>query len=262
MGLIDRVKAARANLIDRTLPQRVVFHHVPKCGGTSVGRALRMKYILSEETVLPQQSFAAYSAFAHATDREQALIDVLDLREQMFLYLLYKDVRCVSLHVRFSEAAYANFADSYKFITILRDPVDRFISHYMWNRAHREAAGYIAEELEAFLDTPRAARMGATYVEYFCGLPKAVDITTAPAIDAAIQNLARFAVVGRLDDLPKFGADLAMATGKRIKIGHENKMQQDSKARDARLTPEVMAKITALCAPDQAIWDAAFPATP
>lgn len=260
MGLIDHAKRVRTSLLDIFLPQRVVFHHVPKCGGTSVGRALRKRYLLSQGTVTPESSFRAFEAFTGRTDREQMLIDVLDLREQMFLYLLYEDVRCISLHVRFSPTAYARFNDRYKFITILREPVSRFISHYLWSYNKPHAHARIEESFADFLYTERARRMGATYVEYFSGLPKDADITAPEAVETALNNLrTKFDVVGRLDDLPAFERALHSALGVRIKIGHENKTKKNrSTVREMITDPELLQRVRALCAPDLAIWDGYF----
>ncbi len=262
MSFIDNLKSAKQRLKDTTLPHRVVFHHVPKCGGTSVARVLRKRYLLSQATVLPEESFRAFEAFTGRSDREQMLVDVLDLREQMLLYLLFQDVHCVSLHVRFSEIAFREFSDKYKFITILREPISRFISHYFWSHGHPGAHGRIEEELEEFVETDRARRLGATYSEFYCGLPKEHDTASEPAISAAIENLAKFSVVGRLDRLEEFQDALAGELGSRFRIGHENKMRQPTSEKSRIVTPELRQKIEQLCQPDLAIWNAVFKDNP
>ncbi len=258
MGLVDVATALRARALDRLLPQRFVFHHVPKCGGTSVGRALRRRYLLSQATVTPEDSFRAFEAFTGRSDRERMLVDVLDLREQMLLYHMFRDVRGLSLHVRFSEAAYSRFADRYKFVTILREPVARFLSHYNWSHGRDGAHARIDEGFGAFLGTERARRMGASYVEYFCGLPKDADIRSGQAIGRAIDNLARFSVVGFLDDLPGFRAALRRTLRARVRIGHENRTAEGRRSISApALSDADMARVRELCAPDLAVWEAA-----
>lgn len=251
----DRVKALRSRLLDRALPQRFVFHHVPKCGGTSVGRALRRRYILSQATIHPEASFRAFEAFSGREDTEQMLIDVLDLREQMLLYLMYTDIRCISAHVRFSEIAHARFGERYKFVTILREPVSRFVSHYNWSHGRPGAHAAIQAGFDSFLDTPRAARLGASYVEYFAGLPKSGDLRSQAGIDQAIANLRRFDVVGRLDDIGGFQRAVRRALGVRVRIRHENRARTGADAvRLNGLTPAQRRKVEALCAPDIEIW--------
>ena len=256
MGLVDRVKSARAAAIERLHAQRVVFHHPPKCGGTSVGRALRRRYLLSQATVVPEASFRALEAFRGGGDREALLVDVLDLREQMLLYHLFEDVRCVSAHVRFSAAAHDRFADRYRFVTILREPTARFRSHHRWSYRKPHAHARIETPFEEFLETERAWRLGATYAEYFSGLPKDADFCSPEAVDAAVRNLGKFDAVGRLDDLPAFEERLRAILRVRIRIGHENKARPESDP-SAADRPDLAAKVRELCAPDLAIWDRA-----
>lgn len=259
MSVVDTLKSLSGGLRDRAIPRRFVFHHVPKCGGTSVGRALRMRYILSQTTVTPESSFRAFETFTGRTDREQMLIDVLDLREQMLLYHMFEDVHGISLHVRFSQLAYEKFHDSYKFVTILRDPLARFVSHYHWSRRKPTAHAHIGEDFETFLGTERARRLGATYVEFFCGLPKDTDVTSDVAIEAACENLKKFDVVGKLSALDQFERDIRETLGVRVKIGHENARKKKPGGPGELDDPVLRARIEELCAPDLAVWNSAFP---
>ena len=253
MGLVDHAKALRTAATDRLHAQRVVFHHAPKCGGTSVGRALRKRYLLSQATVIPESSFRALEAFRGGGERERLLVEVLDLREQMLLYHLFEDVRCVSAHVRFSAAAHARFAERYRFVTILREPLERFWSHYRWSHGKPHAHARIEEPFEAFLETESARRLGATYAEYFSGLPSDADFRSQEAIDAAVANLGRFDAVGRLDDLPAFEESLRAALGVRVRVGHENRGRPGA-GRSTVERPDLRDRVAALCAPDLAIW--------
>jgi hypothetical protein len=256
MGIVDQAKSLRTDAVDRLLPQRFVFHHVPKCGGTSVGRALRKRYLLSQATVTPESSFRAFEAFTGRTDRDQMLVDVLDLREQMLLYHMFEDVRGISLHVRFSQVAWELFADRYKFVTMLREPVARFLSHYNWSYDKPHAHARIEEEFDAFLETERARRLGATFVEYYCGLPKETDICSDAAIAAAIANLQKFSVIGDLAKIECFESDIRDALGVRVKVRHENRAGGDRKFVSAASLPEkTMARVRELCAPDLAVWE-------
>jgi hypothetical protein len=255
MGAVDWAKAVRRSAVDAVVPHRFVFHHIPKCGGTSVGRALRRRYLLSQATISPEASYRAFELFTRRDDRQQMLVDVLDLREQMLLYLMFQDVRGISVHVRFSEKAHDHFSDRYKFVTVLRNPVDRFISHYFWACNKPGAHGRIEEELEAFLETERARRLGATMVEYLCGLPKEVAPYSDEAVASAIANLAKFDVVGDIGDVPALEAKLREALGVRVSIGHENKRRpttrQPSQATD---DPALRARVETLCAPDATVY--------
>lgn len=256
MGIVDKAKSWRTFAEGRFLPQRFVFHHVPKCGGTSVGRALRKRYILSQATVTPEESFRAFEAFSERSDREKMLVDVLDLREQMLLYHMFHDVRGISLHVRFSQPAWNIFSDKYKFITILRDPVSRFISHYNWSHAKPNAHARIDESFEEFLKTERAKRMGATFVEYYSGLPKDFDMTSDEAVHCATESLRKFSVVGNISNIKKFEADVRRELGVSIKVRHENKGGKDRRfVSPDNLSNEVLKRVHSICSPDIAVWE-------
>ncbi len=259
MGIIDHAKLLKGRAVELTLPSRVIFHHVPKCGGTSVGRALRKRFLLSQATVKPDESFFAFQAYTGRTDKDAMLIDVAALREQMMLYHLFDDVRCVSLHVAFSEKVHELYSDKYKFITILREPVSRFVSHYFWSFQKPGDHARIEEGFEEFLETERARRLGASYVEYYSGQPMAQDLSESSLVAASISNLReKFDVVGRLDDLSGFSGDLKRKIGVKIKVGHENKARQPASQRKSVLSPELMERARAVCAPDIAVWEGIF----
>ena len=54
MSMFDRVRRGIAVGRKYLHPNRIVFHHAPRCGGTSVGRAIRKRFLLSQATVLPE----------------------------------------------------------------------------------------------------------------------------------------------------------------------------------------------------------------
>lgn len=250
MSMIDRVRRLNARACKRLHPNRLVFHHVPKCGGTSVGRAIRKRYLLSQATVLPEATYQAESALDPNGDGETLLARAEDLRERMLLYHLAAGVDCVSAHVRFSEAAWRAYGDEAKFLTMLRDPVARFLSHYRWSHSRPEGHAHIPEAFEAFLESPAAIRLGAFYAYFFSGLPPSADMTTDEATALACRNLDRLHVVGFLDRPRDFEAAIQRRVGVRIRVGHENR----GAAPAPDLSPAAAAKIEALTAPDRAIY--------
>lgn len=263
MGLADALKSAHRKTVDLVCGEPVVFHHVPKCGGTSVGRALRMRYLPSQTTIDPEASFRAVTAIHPDASWTEQMTAVRGVREQMLLYHLHQEVRCVAGHVAFSEPAFDRYHDQYKFITILREPVSRFISNYFWSHGRYQRLGRegahagIPEEFDAFLETGHARLLGASFVDFYCGMPVGSDFTSPLAVERAMENLNCFDVVGFLDDLPAFEAQLKQTLGVRIRIGHENKGREQTGARESVVTDAHLERIQKLCAPDIAVWQAA-----
>ena len=252
MSMTDIAKSMHRRAADLLCGDRIVFHHVPKCGGTSVGRTLRRAYMLSQGTVTPEASQNAFDAVQQGREAG-ASGNVAQLREMMLLYMLYSDTRCVSAHIPFSNVAFERFAGTYQFVTLLRDPVDRLISNYYWSHQHPGGVAHIPQPFDEFVLSKRARQVGATYVRYFCGEP--VQEFTAKHVDAAIRNLRRMDCVGFLDEVGRFEAALRKLTGKRLKIGKENVRNTGAK-RNAILAGAMREKALAACAMDREVWDA------
>jgi Sulfotransferase family len=240
---------------ERFLGDPMVFHHVPKCAGTSVARALRMRYLPSQEGIPSGPSFYAAKAFAPNLSTSQLWPAVLDLREKMLLSHMYNGVRCIAAHVRFSERAYEEFHRHYKFITILREPVSRYISHYFWDFDGPEEWARISVGIEEFVETEQGARYGLLFGENYSGLPSDTDFSSPQAVEAAKRNLDRFAAVGFVEDMARFQRRLKETLGISVNIKHQNRGRVQDQTKKRVVTPDVRRKIEALCAPDTEIYD-------
>lgn len=250
MSLVDFGKSFHHRAADHLCGRPILFIHVPKCGGTSVGRALRRAYILSQGTVKPHESQQAFEA---ARSQDHRVTDVYELREMMLLYLLFCGTRCVSAHVPFSDVAFNNFGTEYSFVTILRDPVRRFLSNYYWSQRD-DRSETVRESLADFLDTERARQAGSTYVRYFCGEP-GLNKFTHRHVDRAVANLRRIHCVGFLDEIDRFEVALRQLTGRRIRFGMEN-VGKKRGPRNSAPSEDLQRKVIEACAPDREIWDA------
>lgn len=254
MDKVTLLKSLREQAVERTAGQRVVFHHIPKCGGTSVGRALRWRYLLSQTTVHPQYTFAAAKDLAGSESLATILARTYELREQLLLYLLHQDVHYVVGHIPFSKAAYKRFSSRYRFISILRDPVERFVSHY-FHSYEREDYSRIVLPLEEFVETEDARRLGATYVAYLSGLPWTADFRTDEATSAAQANVEKLDCVGFVSDVVDFANRLQGVLGIRLRIGHENRGKAAGVSYRERLDPRLVERISDVCAPDMRVFD-------
>lgn len=252
MSAVELAKSLRGRALNLLCGERIVFHHVPKCGGTSAGRALRRAYLMSQGTVTPLESEKAFDAVRDSRPRS-SFGDVSEFREMMLLYMLHSDVRCVAAHIPFSNAAFDSFAERYAFVTLLREPVARFISNYFWSHKHPNGVLHIPESLEDYLGTDRAQRLGSTYARYFCGDP-AHKRFTAKDVDAAIRNLRRMHFVGFLDDVGRFEHALRHLTGRRLKLGREN-VGHSKPRTDEILSGPLRERILSACSVDRDIWD-------
>lgn len=88
-------------------------------------------------------------------------------------------------HFLFDGPIFAHFRDDYRFITTMRDPVERMISHYTEELRNR----YLTESFDAYLETNGAWRHATAQLRYFAGLPHVDPGDVEPALAAAKENL-------------------------------------------------------------------------
>ena len=152
--------------------------------------------------------------------------------------------KVITGHVRYDADLHANAARDYAFVTLLRDPVARFVSHYNYLQ-RRHADPTRAPHLEAFLNGPDARRIAGQYLFYFAPKP------SRDPIDQALSNLARFQLVGSLERAPDFARSLRTLTGGALPLWRRNAAPKPT------YVPEgLRARIVELAAPDIAIYQA------
>lgn len=239
------------------LGHRVVFHHVPKCAGTSVSRALRIRYALSEASIAAPATVdivRARSSYENGTF-EQRLNELRQLRTSLLHYFLWKDYYFVGGHVPFSSTVHAAFRSTYKFITVLRAPEDRFISQYFFN-LNREHHAKVTLPLEEYLETPDAWVTANRYTEYFSGDEALKVGPGCEQVTKAIQNLQAFDLVGFTDRMGDFTKGLKGVLGISTSFKKERAAAISTSDRRKSISAAVRSKIDELCAADRTIFDA------
>ena len=163
---------------------RTVFDHIPRTAGTSVKAALARAIGESGEIAEPSCSHSA------------------------LLSLAGSGRRFVASHVWFYPGE--TLSPDFLYATLLREPVDRFLSQYFFFRSHRErvlageiddpdVAAAVHEDLDTYIADRRRDR-GLTNVQarHFawrvCDAPQTLDDKSL--LDAAIASLEEFDLVG------------------------------------------------------------------
>ncbi|WP_306251541.1 sulfotransferase family 2 domain-containing protein [Parvularcula sp. IMCC14364] len=209
-------------LADRLHPRGVVFIHVPKCAGTSIENALRAQFRLSRFMIDPETSFSATRLYGKSGQHEK-LMQASELRRHMLHYALASGYKCITGHAPLGISTIPEATASHDFITVLRDPVERFYSHLRFNQTDKSGHGRITLPVTEFLTSPRAHVMGNLYGKYFSGLPMQADLGGREAVDRSKQQLTLFSAVGFLDRLDQFNMKVSALTGKKLQPGHDNR---------------------------------------
>ena len=225
---------------------KIVYVHVPKCGGSSFAAALRLRYWTSQAQV----GFHA-ERVTRALQGDARIEADYALRQKDLHDHIASGTRCITGHVQANLETLQR--SDYKWVTLLRAPEERFVSHYRYLQRHHPDAGR-AQTLERFLSTPDAARLASQYLFYFGGVSQARAGDLTAAIARAKATLAHFHIVGDLAQPEPFMASLRSLCGWGVLRLHRN-----SAPSPTRIPAELSTEIAALCAVDRAIFEAALP---
>jgi len=230
----------------RRVKDRVVFLHIPRCGGSSLRSAMAAHY--------PRRDRLKFAPKATRFVTQALDIDAKKVREALFLYFLdHGDPRFITGHFSFSEKGWEHARGQWKFVSMIRHPVDRWFSSYFYRRHSTGRFKRTDLSLEAFLETPRAGFMGRRIVRGFSG---DVDERTDPdaAVERAKVNLARLDVLGVLSRMDAFREQYFEKLGVRLSIPRDNVSPRRREDQERDITDGIRARVEELCAPDLEVY--------
>ena len=228
--------------------KKLFFLHIPKCGGTSVNHELQKSYIRAGYRVTHIDPYASKRGAVIACE------NLRDFRSRLLLYEMSRShSQYISGHLSYSEQVWKNFSDEWHFLTVLREPVARWYSHYFYDRYKTGDHFRIHEPLEVFVESKRAQHLGRNYVE---ALTAKGEAEADDAVDRAIANLQRFSLVGVLEETDKFIRDCDQFLGVSIKLKQQNKNPRTKEQQENEISSEIAERVSALCEPNTRIYEA------
>ena len=230
------------------MSKRICFMHIPKCAGSSIQRAIR--------NPLTPWNYFRYDSTGSVEKAKESGMNLHAFREQDIRHALDKNrYKYITGHFRCSSRLLSDYSTEWSFITLLRNPVDRWLSHYHYNRYKEKSHFKTEDDLETYLETSGGIAAGSMFVRF---LSSAENTRSSEAIEDAKQALERFDLVGRLEDLNAFASSYHELFNRplRIKRYNENPFSFKSKG---ELSAETLRKIEEICSPDLEVYRSVFP---
>ena len=245
----------------RTLPNAgpkhpSVYFHMPKCGGTSLSEAMYATVPFNHRIwVIDAVSTRRAAAIKHFDKDDMFLCheDVeagqltFDMREDMLLQHMAWDTMLIHGHCLWSEKADAHFGKTYKYVTLMRDPVARMISNFRMT----QRAGLVGKDVDEYLESDVARRHAQVFLRYLYGKNDIAAADTAAATEVAKERLSRFALVGFLDNTDAFFSRYKEIFGVTLRMAKLNA----APSKTPNYSQAQMDRFHALCAPDQEIFE-------
>ena len=248
--MFDRLK----DILDPPLTKhRIFFFHIAKCGGTSIGQAIESAYKPwrndGSRTVFRLDEDAARFAEEHARGTGT------DVRRDLLNYALsLPTARCAIGHFHFSTPAFERYAETWRFVTVLRNPVERWLSHYSYNRDVSSRFGIKASP-EEFVETEAAAAFGRAFIDEVTGDIEKGGLSLGKLTEIALARYDRFALVGCIEDTAGFARRFHEFFGHHLDIKRLNITQPTKRVTAEALGTDLLKRIERLCEPDLHVYE-------
>lgn len=233
-----------------------IFLHLPKCGGTSISEALyatvplhkRVGVIdaVSTRRAASILEFDVDDAWKCHDDLEFGSL-TFDLRERILLTHCCWGSQLVHGHVLMTDRLRTKVRENYKFLTIMREPIERTISNYRM----AVAAGIASPDPEVWLDSPIARAHSTTYLRYLSGHHIVPSEQQGKCLERALAALEMFSLVGFLDEINTFAGEFEQMFGASLALHKYNR----ATGAKVQLSEAQMVKLNEMCSADRAIYD-------
>jgi hypothetical protein len=232
----------------------LVFFHIMKCAGTSVRGGLTRGVVGKRRgpEIFELDGQAAIRAAGGTDD------DNWRFRDALLPYVCTTlDPQVVLGHFRYRDR-YAELLGDAILVTVLRDPLERFVSLYRYRRYKSDAHQSVSMPFDEFVSS-RWSKDGHAYVDTFCGRD-GLDPASDEAVSAAVDNLRKFAVVGRADRLDDFAREVTAVAGREVTIPRVNVSPAPTGAppEETGIDDRSLEQARLVCAPDYRVYGRFF----
>jgi hypothetical protein len=247
---ISKIAGKIKSRLHKRLPDpKLFFLHIPKCGGTSIDKAIgsnyRKRYFLSNDSVFRLNSAASHKA------SQVAGLPLGAYREHLLTYhMSLNHLKYITGHFVFSPRVFEEFGTQWRFVTILRDPVSRWFSHYFFNRYKKSDHFQIQDDIETYINSDKGIRQGHFLVYYLTGQGVDSTFVSQEVVDQAIENLEKFSLIGCLEHLDIFARNFEKRFALKLNIPVANTNPLSKSEQGYKITDGLRKRVEEICQPD------------
>lgn len=242
------------SLLPQTANSKIFFLHMPKCGGTSIYRAIRDSYGFIEKA--HGRNIFGLDPVASLKSSKIVGEPLREHRERLLLYHMSKESqRLIYGHFFYSQASFDAYGSDWNFITILRNPVSKWFSQYFYNRYKDSNHFKLDIELEKFLDSDESISMGRDYVYNLTDRISQEKASSMESINQAISNLQNFAIVGLLEKIEEFANDYETHFSAKLSIKNHNRNPLSKVKQEKMVSSELIQRVEEICQPNTAVYN-------
>ena len=238
------MSAAAVNVDSATEPDApvVLFLHIPKAGGSTLGEYVYNQCCAPDSSGDdPLSAGVAYLEYGFIKPPE------LVVPEHVVNLLSRRDLRAVIGHFWFG--LHEHVARPSRYVTLLRDPVERVVSLYYYAK-HEETMS-----LEEFARKPPFREVDNDQVRRIAGVNPAVGECTREMLELARENLRRyFDVVGTTERMDETLAQLKVKLGWNREVVAFPRNVNAARPSSSVLTREAVEAVRARNELDYELW--------
>jgi len=229
---------------------KVFFCHVPKCAGSALSGMIQRQ-------IYADRRVATFSINLEASQKASQVcsMPMARVREIVLAYNLSVPHNYFGTgHVYCRPNLVESHRTEWDFVTILRNPIDRWISEYVYNTYKNLNWARNTLTIDDYLSSAKGNLTGVSFLKYFSSIPGDYAGNVDEFVDEAVANLAQFSVVGTVENLENWCQTFKARFGKDASIPRTNTSPNIEASERIRSDESLMRRIEVLCEPDLCIY--------